>query len=47
MRFVFSIIHHEAERNWHLLMKDFVDLSFRLQKATIAAWETFNNPYSR
>ncbi|WP_375474096.1 hypothetical protein [uncultured Nostoc sp.] len=35
----------EAERNWHLLMKDLVDFSFPLQKAAIAAWETFNNNY--
>jgi len=42
-----AIIQDEAERNWHLMMKDLVDFSFRLQKAAIAAWETFNNPYSR
>lgn len=42
-----AIIQDEAERNWHLMMKDLVDLSFRLQKAAIAAWETFNHPYPR
>ncbi|MEH1942789.1 MAG: hypothetical protein V7L01_21575 [Nostoc sp.] len=42
-----AIIQDEAERNWHLFMKDLVDFSFRLQKAAIAAWETFNHPYSR
>lgn len=42
-----AIIQDEAERNWHLMMKDLVDFSFRLQKAAIAAWETFNHPYSR
>ncbi|MEH2149169.1 hypothetical protein [Nostoc sp.] len=42
-----AVIQDEAERNWHLLMKDVLDFSFRLQKAAIAAWETFNNPYSR
>ncbi|MHC5670754.1 hypothetical protein [Nostoc sp.] len=42
-----AIIQDEAERNWHLMMKDVVDFSFRLQKAAIAAWETFNHPYSR
>ncbi|MEH2360358.1 hypothetical protein [Nostoc sp.] len=42
-----AVIQDEAERNWHLMMKDVVDFSFRLQKAAIAAWETFNNPYSR
>ncbi|MFN6464766.1 MAG: hypothetical protein RMZ41_023525 [Nostoc sp. DedVER02] len=42
-----AIIQDEVERNWHLIMKDFVDFNFRLQKAAIAAWETFNNPYSR
>ena len=42
-----AIIQDEAERNWHLMMKDLVDLSFRLQKAATAAWETFNNPYPR
>ncbi|BBD66743.1 hypothetical protein NIES4072_59820 [Nostoc commune NIES-4072] len=42
-----AIIQDEAERNWHLMMKDLVDFSFRLQQAAIAAWETFNHPYSR
>ncbi|MEH2299278.1 MAG: hypothetical protein V7K88_09600 [Nostoc sp.] len=42
-----AIIQDEAERNWHLIMKDLVDFSFRLQKAANAAWETFNNPYPR
>ncbi|MHC5826904.1 MAG: hypothetical protein ACYT04_66300 [Nostoc sp.] len=42
-----AIIQDEAERNWHLMMKDVVDFSFRVQKAAIAAWETFNHPYSR
>ncbi|MCC5664590.1 hypothetical protein LC653_11835 [Nostoc sp. CHAB 5784] len=42
-----AIIQDEAERNWHLMMKDLLNFSFRLQKAAIAAWETFNNPYSR
>ncbi len=42
-----AIIQDEAERNWHLMMKDLVDFSLRLQKAAIAAWETFNHPYSR
>ncbi|QKQ76442.1 hypothetical protein [Nostoc sp. TCL240-02] len=42
-----AIIQDETERNWYLLMKDLVDFNFRLQKAAIAAWETFNNPYSR
>ncbi len=42
-----AIIQDEAERNWHLMMKDLVDFSFRLQKAAIAALEAFNNPYSR
>ncbi|MEA5624070.1 hypothetical protein [Nostoc sp. UHCC 0251] len=42
-----AIIQDEAERNWHLMMKDVVDFSLRLQKAAIAAWETFNHPYSR
>ncbi|NEU81839.1 hypothetical protein [Nostoc sp. UIC 10630] len=42
-----AIIQDEVERNWYLLMKDLVDFNFRLQKAAMAAWETFNNPYSR
>ena len=42
-----AIIQDEADRNWHLMMKDLVDFSFRLQKAATAAWETFNNPYPR
>ncbi|MBE9002532.1 hypothetical protein IQ274_31195 [Nostoc sp. LEGE 12447] len=42
-----AIIQDEVERNWYLLMKDLVDFNFRLRKAAMAAWETFNNPYSR
>ncbi|MBE8985634.1 hypothetical protein [Nostoc sp. LEGE 12450] len=42
-----AVIQDEVERNWYLLMKDLVDFNFRLQKAAMAAWETFNNPYSR
>ncbi|MBC1222559.1 hypothetical protein GNF10_15945 [Nostoc sp. UCD121] len=42
-----AVIQDEVERNWYLLMKDLVDFNFRLQKAAIAAWKTFNNPYSR
>ncbi|ACC82005.1 hypothetical protein [Nostoc punctiforme] len=42
-----AVIQDEVERNWYLLMKDLVDFNFRLRKAAMAAWETFNNPYSR
>ncbi len=42
-----AIIQDEAERNWHLMMKDLVDFNFRLQKAAKAAWEAFNHPYSQ
>ena len=47
LQYSWAIIQDEAERNWHLMMKDLVDFSFRLQKAATAAWETFNNPYPR
>jgi len=42
-----AVIQDEVGRNWYLLMKDLVDFNFRLRKAAMAAWETFNNPYSR
>lgn len=42
-----AVIQDEAQRNWHLMMKDFVDFNYRLQKAAKAAWEAFNHPYSQ
>ncbi|MBD2514343.1 hypothetical protein H6G93_04850 [Nostoc sp. FACHB-973] len=42
-----AVIQDEAQRNWHLMMKDVVEFNFRLQKAAKAAWEAFNHPYSQ
>ncbi|RCJ17521.1 hypothetical protein A6S26_30725 [Nostoc sp. ATCC 43529] len=42
-----AIIQDEAQRNWHLMMKDLVDFNYRLQKAAKAAWDAFNHPYSQ
>ncbi|MDF5710851.1 MAG: hypothetical protein PUP90_25055 [Nostoc sp. S4] len=42
-----AVIQDEAQRNWHLVMKELVDFNFRLQKAARVAWETFNHPYSQ
>ncbi|MBD2439211.1 hypothetical protein [Nostoc sp. FACHB-110] len=39
-----TVIQEEAEKNWHLLWKEFADFSDRLQSAAKAAWETFNAP---
>ncbi|PHJ63917.1 hypothetical protein VF14_07920 [Nostoc linckia z18] len=42
-----AVFQDEAQRNWHLMMKDLVDFNYRLQKAAKAAWEAFNHPYSQ
>jgi hypothetical protein len=42
-----AVMQDEAQRNWHLLMKEVADFSDRLQKAAKAAWEAFNAPHSQ
>ncbi len=42
-----TIIQEEAERNWHLLWKDFAELGIRFQDAAKAAWEAFTAPRPR
>ena len=42
-----TIIQEEAERNWHLLLKDFAELGIRCQNAAKAAWEAFTAPRPR
>ncbi len=42
-----TIIQEEAERNWHLLLKDFAELGIRCQNAAQAAWEAFTAPRPR
>ena len=42
-----TIIQEEAERNWHLLWKDFAELGTRFQDAAQAAWEVFTAPRPR
>ncbi|ALF54382.1 MULTISPECIES: hypothetical protein [Nostoc] len=39
-----AVIQEEAEKNWHLLWKEFADFGDRLQSAAKAAWEAFNAP---
>jgi tRNA nucleotidyltransferase (CCA-adding enzyme) len=37
-------IQQEAEKNWHLLMKQFTEVGLRFQDAAKAAWDAFNAP---
>ncbi|RUR75275.1 hypothetical protein ACF3DV_26915 [Chlorogloeopsis fritschii PCC 9212] len=37
-------LQQEAEKNWHLLMKELTEFSNRCQDAAKAAWEAFNAP---
>ncbi|MBE9205457.1 hypothetical protein IQ244_02695 [Nostoc sp. LEGE 06077] len=39
-----AVIQEEAEKNWHLLWKEFADFGDRFQSAAKAAWEAFNAP---
>jgi hypothetical protein len=39
-----NVIQQEAEKNWHLLIKQFTDLGLRFQDAAKAAWDAFNAP---
>jgi hypothetical protein len=40
-------MQQEAEKNWHLLLKEISDFGDRLQNAAKAAWEAFNAPRSQ
>ncbi|MEJ1935601.1 hypothetical protein WDZ92_35860, partial [Nostoc sp. NIES-2111] len=42
VEYLWAVFKDESEKNWHLMMKDFVDFSVRLQNAAKAAWEAFN-----
>jgi len=44
IEYFWAVFKDETEKNWHLMMKDFVDFSVRLQNAAKAAWEAFNAP---
>ncbi|AFY44116.1 hypothetical protein [Nostoc sp. PCC 7107] len=39
-----AVIQEEADKNWHLLWKEFADFGDRFQSAAKAAWEAFNAP---
>lgn len=42
LEYYWAVFQEETERNWHLMMKEFVDFSTRLQNAFKAGWEAFN-----
>lgn len=44
IEYLWAVFKDETEKNWHLMMKDFVDFSVRIQNAAKAAWEAFNAP---
>ncbi|MGJ5674912.1 MAG: hypothetical protein ACR9NN_15070 [Nostochopsis sp.] len=39
-------LQQEAEKNWHLMLKQVEDFGSRCQDAAKAAWDTFNAPRS-
>ncbi|MBE9006900.1 hypothetical protein IQ259_17970 [Fortiea sp. LEGE XX443] len=39
-----AVIQEEADKNWHLLWKEFSDFGDRIHCAAKAAWEAFNAP---
>ncbi|MBH8565274.1 hypothetical protein I8748_24345 [Nostoc sp. CENA67] len=45
LEYTWAVFQDEAEKNWHLLMKEVTDFSGRIQKAAKAAWEAFNDPH--
>lgn len=47
LEYFWVVFQEETERNWHLMMKEFVDFSSRLQNAVKVGWETFNAPHNR
>jgi hypothetical protein len=44
LEYFWVVFQEEAERNWHLMMKELVDFNTRLQHALKAGWEAFNAP---
>lgn len=44
LEYFWSVFQEETERNWHLMMKEFVDFSNRFQNAVKAGWEAFHAP---
>ncbi|MGH8000737.1 MAG: hypothetical protein ACREPR_15245 [Brasilonema sp.] len=40
----FTLLQQEAEKNWHLLLKEVAELGDRFQNAAKAAWDAFNAP---
>ncbi|MCF4970535.1 hypothetical protein [Nostoc sp. CMAA1605] len=44
LEYFWVVFQEETERNWHLMMKEFVDFNTRLQNAVKAGWEAFNAP---
>ncbi|WP_026735612.1 hypothetical protein [Fischerella sp. PCC 9605] len=38
------VLQQEADKNWHLLMKQIAEFGDRCQDAAKAAWEAFNAP---
>ncbi|WP_427159140.1 hypothetical protein ACQFX9_24235 [Aliinostoc sp. HNIBRCY26] len=47
LEYFWAVFQEETERNWHLMMKEFVDFNTRLQNAVKAGWEAFNAPRQR
>ncbi|WP_066380774.1 hypothetical protein [Anabaena sp. CA = ATCC 33047] len=44
LEYFWMVFQEELEKNWHLMMKEFVDFSSRLQNAIKVGWEAFNTP---
>lgn len=42
----YTILQQEAEKNWHLLFRQFAEVGDRFQAAAQAAWDAFNAPRS-
>ncbi|MBD2162982.1 hypothetical protein H6G04_01055 [Calothrix membranacea FACHB-236] len=42
-----AVMQDEAEKNWHLLIKEITGFGDRVQSAAKAAWEAFNAPRSQ
>ena len=42
-----AVFQEELDKNWHLFLKEAVDIGVRLQDAAKAAWEAFNSRRDR
>lgn len=40
----FTVLQQEAEKNWHLFVKQITEVGERFQNAAKAAWDAFNAP---